>query len=506
MKRGRNGHALVCPEESSTLTMGSKWNARFDNVCQTNGNVTRLSALAGAALSKKDAKTVMRYTNAVLHIYYLLNGSPDLTDETWEMLKNRGLLTSEEITKLKKQGSPGVVLYSWAIEAIQNAFAADPKGNLLGSHLLSSMEECIGGVRGLGAKQIAYSRTQIPFVYFHSVYLLVVVFLSLLLTATHLAECYGDEQYKYDLGNDLDSLWAESQDMSEEEEEFTEEDRQAYALWLLDKRENGATIDDPQQLPPITKLKDVYGVHQEMSAIQSTLGPHCGWKNGACGKAGQEAFGLSEPFFAPLFDNTLKQSGHTIDLSAGLTLIEAEFGFFFRAGLPPRGSDYTPDDVWGAVFAVTASIEVVGSRLVGRGFSEATAFQKLSDCGLNIDSVVGTSTDVQACRRDLENVQVQLLVNGVEASAGSGANVLGNPMNSLAWLANRLNADGLSSGSSQYNYDGIPGIRAGDFIMSGATCVLPTDNLKPGDEVVARFEGMGEVAIQCADGPPKAAL
>ena len=150
----------------------SKWNARFDNVCQTNGNVTRLSALAGAALSKKDAKTVMRYTNAVLHIYYLLNGSPDLTDETWEMLKNRGLLTSEEITKLKKQGSPGVVLYSWAIEAIQNAFAADPKGNLLGSHLLSSMEECIGGVRGLGAKQIAYSRTQIPFVYFHSVYLL----------------------------------------------------------------------------------------------------------------------------------------------------------------------------------------------------------------------------------------------------------------------------------------------------------------------------------------------
>ena len=44
---------------------------------------------------------------------------------------------------------------------------------------------------------------------------LVVVFLSLLLTATHLAECYGDEQYKYDLGNDLDSLWAESQNVLE---------------------------------------------------------------------------------------------------------------------------------------------------------------------------------------------------------------------------------------------------------------------------------------------------
>ena len=42
---------------------------------------------------------------------------------------------------------------------------------------------------------------------------LIVVYLSLLLTSAHLAECYGDEQYKYDLGNDLDSLWAESQNV-----------------------------------------------------------------------------------------------------------------------------------------------------------------------------------------------------------------------------------------------------------------------------------------------------
>jgi hypothetical protein len=244
----------------------TKCTARFDNVCKTNGYVTRTSALAAATLSKTDAAAVMRYTNSVLHIYYLLNSGGGMIDKKWDLLKGRGLLTEDEIADLKLQGSPGVVVYSWAIDVIQSAYDADAKASLLGAQLLSSIEECMGSTRGLGAKQIAYSLNQISFIYFQSVFFvvtvsmfwshvqfahycaetwhhtcdadvyspegrfsgscpsktfvgyvgylsLVVVYLSLLLTAGNLAESYGDKQYHYDLGNDLDSLWTESQNL-----------------------------------------------------------------------------------------------------------------------------------------------------------------------------------------------------------------------------------------------------------------------------------------------------
>jgi hypothetical protein len=237
----------------------SKCNTRFDNVCKTNGNVTRMSAVAAATLPKKDAIRVMRYTNSVLHIYYLLNSGGGMTDKKWDLLLDRGLLTTDEINSLKKQGSPGVVLYSWAVDVTRSAFTNDPKANPYDAHLMAAIEECIGGTRGLGAKQIAYSLTQIPFIYFQNVFFVVnanlvwstyvfahewaealwtdcdgtskgtcvpkafilfwcqvsllVVFLSLLLTAAHLAECYGDKQYHYDLGLDLDNLWTESKNV-----------------------------------------------------------------------------------------------------------------------------------------------------------------------------------------------------------------------------------------------------------------------------------------------------
>jgi 2-oxo-3-hexenedioate decarboxylase len=178
-------------------------------------------------------------------------------------------------------------------------------------------------------------------------------------------------------------------------------------------------------------------------------------------------------------------------------IVEAEFGFYFEKGLPPKGVDYTVDDVWEAVGALSVCIEVVGSRFVGDGFAQSTPMQRVSDDGLNIECIVGPSVPVSNCRRDLENVAVKFLVNDEVVSTGSGANVLGSPANSLTWLANKLNRLRVSSADSQYGSDGVPGIRKGDFVMSGAATVLDGGAVKPGDKLVAQFEGMGEVLGQC---------
>jgi 2-keto-4-pentenoate hydratase len=258
-------------------------------------------------------------------------------------------------------------------------------------------------------------------------------------------------------------------------------------------------IEDPTQLPPIERWEDVYDVHKHMSSISSTLGSHCGWKCGACTTAGQESFGLpGEPFCAPLFEKTLKPTNSPIDLTRNVLIVEAEFAFYFGKGLPPKGANYTTAEIWDAVGAVAVCIEVVGSRLVGEAFANASPMQRVSDDGLNIECIVGTSVPVSSCRRDLENVAVKFLVNDKVVAEGSGANVLGSPANSLAWLANKLNKLQVSSADSQYGSDGVPGIREGDFIMSGAATVLAGGEVAPGDKLTAQFEGMGEVVGHCS--------
>lgn len=245
----------------------SEANARFENVCKTNGNVTRLSALAGGLFPPEKARILMRYTNAIMHIYYFLLTGP-LNDSKWDVLKQRGLLTDKEIAALQLQGSPAVVLYSRAVRLLR---AGPESGGTISMaertfvEFVQPMEAQIGATRGLAAKQIAYSLYQVPVIYFHIVYFavnvfmmctvyetghlvakamhypcqgvwsapnpvdgtcptgcamailseifLLIIFTGLLMTAEGLSDIYGNKAFHYDLGVDLDNLWQESQNV-----------------------------------------------------------------------------------------------------------------------------------------------------------------------------------------------------------------------------------------------------------------------------------------------------
>ncbi len=79
---------------------------------------------------------------------------------------------------------------------------------------------------------------------------------------------------------------------------------------------------------------------------------------------------------------------------------------------------------------------------------------------------------------DLEDVAVTIRINDAVVATGTGDAVLGNPLNSVIWLARKLPEFGR-------------GIRAGDLIMSGSfTRQFP---IEPGDRVHADFAGIGDV-------------
>jgi 2-keto-4-pentenoate hydratase len=125
--------------------------------------------------------------------------------------------------------------------------------------------------------------------------------------------------------------------MSHDEETLNEDEREGYAHWILGKRETESFVDDPEQLPPLGGMSDVYDVHDHMTKIMNSLGSHAGWKCGACAPAPQKSFGLNEPFRAPLFANIVQQSGSTFS-NAGVTIIEAEFAFVMGKPLEPKSS------------------------------------------------------------------------------------------------------------------------------------------------------------------------
>ena len=108
-----------------TSRVFSRYNERFHDCCRTNGGVTVVTAvctggLAGTHSARRKAVSVIRYTNAILRIYYMLI-SGGLDDRKWRILAREGILTASEIAQLKRHGSPGVVVMAWAVNVLRAA-------------------------------------------------------------------------------------------------------------------------------------------------------------------------------------------------------------------------------------------------------------------------------------------------------------------------------------------------------------------------------------------------
>ena len=81
---------------------------------------------------------------------------------------------------------------------------------------------------------------------------------------------------------------------------------------------------------------------------------------------------------------------------------------------------------------------------------------------------------------DLDTVVGRAFVNGAEIAAGSGADVMGHPLEALAWLANHCVARGQT-------------LPAGHFISTGS--MVKTIWLNPGDHVIIEVDGLGRAEV-----------
>ena len=121
-----------------------------------------------------------------------------------------------------------------------------------------------------------------------------------------------------------------------------------------------------------------------------------------------------------------------------------------------------------------ASIEVVDDRYADwRTIGTPTL---IADDFFNAGVVLGSP--VRDWRRlDLAALAGRMLINGVEVGRGVGADILGHPLDALAWLADNMASRGRA-------------LKAGEFVTLGS--LVATNWVAAGDEVLIEVEGLGE--------------
>ena len=249
-----------------------------------------------------------------------------------------------------------------------------------------------------------------------------------------------------------------------------QEMRAAAAARLWQAWSSGAPLDAlPRDLRP-SDLDEGYAIQR---ALDNLAGPAAGWKIAATSKAGQDHLGASGPMVGRLYEAQRRETGSALSVSAmQMRSAEPEFAFVLAEDVA------SVDELLAAVGSLMLAIEVPDSR-----FSD---FSKVGVPSLVADAMCGgffiTGPPVADWRSlELASQPARLICDGVEVSAGSGANVLGDPREALRWMAGEV----LSRGWP---------LRAGDIVLTGASA--PPVAVHAGDALEAVFDGLGSVQVE----------
>ena len=228
-------------------------------------------------------------------------------------------------------------------------------------------------------------------------------------------------------------------------------------------------------------LDQAYRIQRGLIARRQATGDEgarqVGWKVGLTAKAIQQQFGFHEPVLGCLLAEGRLDSGHVFPRDS-LTAPGFETELCLRLGAPLSGPVDTAA-ARAAIEAVHPALEIIETR----GDLSAQIALAIADNAQQKAFVLGPALPFTPGMR-LAEVEVRVRVNGAEVAQGRGEAVLGDPVNSLAWLSGKLAERGLS-------------LRPGDSVMSGS--LVRQFPLASGDRVEAVFTG-GIGAVRVAMG------
>lgn len=208
--------------------------------------------------------------------------------------------------------------------------------------------------------------------------------------------------------------------------------------------------------------------------IAAGFGAAAGHKVGATNPVVQQALHVPHAVAGVVFANTVHhihaRLAHTDYVRPG---VECEVVALIGSDLPPRPEPYTRLEVASAIAACAAGIEIIDDRYVDVKALGAACL--IADNGLDAGAVIGKPVDFWQ-DLNLPACSATITVNGNVVAQGVGADVMGDPINVVVWLANDLARRGL-------------GLRAGEFVFTGS--MTPIVWAQPGDEIAISIAKLG---------------
>jgi 2-keto-4-pentenoate hydratase len=228
----------------------------------------------------------------------------------------------------------------------------------------------------------------------------------------------------------------------------------------------------PAELIP-ADLDTAYQVRAAYEAIEAPRrGAVAGYKIGLTTPIMQQLCGVDEPCYGAMFTSEIRHSPAEVRIADFCRVgIETEIAMRLGEDLP-QGGDV--NRIAGAVEGCMAAIEVLED--LRHDYKRLSARSMVVGNVWNAGCVLAAPV-VDWRKLDLAAVIYRLTINGKEIGAGKGADVMGNPLNALTWLANRLATDGRP-------------LKRGMVVMTGST--VPIQFPQRGDRAAVEVSGLGQ--------------
>ena len=207
------------------------------------------------------------------------------------------------------------------------------------------------------------------------------------------------------------------------------------------------------------------------------MGVQAGWKIGCTTPVMQAYLGIANPCAGAMFHGNLWRRRHRFAAaSRGRLGVECELAVRLRAELRPGRTPVDVEQAAAAVATCMAAIEVVEDRY--RDYRTLDTATLIADDFFHHSCVLGEER-ADFAPRALGEVSAAMSVNGESVGRGTGADIMGEPLTALAWLANAAASWGTP-------------LEAGAIVLLGS--LVQTRWVDPGDTVVVENAALGEVS------------
>ena len=223
-------------------------------------------------------------------------------------------------------------------------------------------------------------------------------------------------------------------------------------------------------------LSEGYAVQAALHEILGASDMLSGWKIGATTRSMQRYLGVDGPAYGRMLSRNTHRSGAVLD-NADFVNPGIECEIAIRIGRNADDPLYDRETASDLVDRILPAIEIVENRY--GDFLARGAPTLVADDFFHKACVLGSGT---ARPVNLAAVTGRVLIDGTERGRGIGADVMGHPLEAVAWLANTLRAQGRT-------------LREGEIVLTGSiTPVIWLDRSPCTAEIL--LDGLDTVSLR----------